>query len=101
VCQDVTYLLDEVVGVDVIIIDVSKSFELVPHYRLLTKLAAKGADLRVVFWVREFLVVHTQRVRVGEELSKKVKVILCLPQGRILGPQLFLVYVNDFVGTST
>ena len=55
-------------------IDFSKAFDLVPHDQLLTKLAASGVDSRVVVWVREFLVGHTQRVRVGGHLSKEVKV---------------------------
>jgi len=48
--------LDETVGVDAIIIDFSKAFDLVPHDRLLTKLASSGVDSRVVIWLREFLV---------------------------------------------
>ena len=51
-------------------------------------------DSRVV-WVREFLVGRTQRVRVGGQLSKEVKVTSGVPQGSVLGPLLFLVYVND------
>jgi len=43
-------------------IDFSKAFSLVPHDQLLTKLVASGVDSRVVMWVREFLVGHTQRV---------------------------------------
>ena len=52
-------------------------------------------DLRVVVWVREFLVGRTQRVRVGGQLSKEVKVTSCVPQGSVLSPPLFLVYVNN------
>jgi len=69
--------------------------DLVPHDRLLTKLAASGVDSRVVVWVREFLVGRTQRVRVGGRLSEEVKVISGVSQGSVLGPLLFLVYVND------
>ena len=94
VCQDTADSLDEGVGIDVIIIDFSKAFNLVPHDLLLMKLAASGVDSRVVVWVREFLVGRTQRVRVGGQLSKEVKVTSDVPQGSVLGP-LFLVYVND------
>ena len=68
--------------------------DLVPHDRLLTKLAASGVDSRVVIWVREFLVGRTQWVRVGGRLSEEVKVISGVSQGSVLGPLLFVVYVN-------
>jgi len=87
--------LDEGDGIDAIIIDFCKTFDLVPHNRLLTKLAALCEDSRVVIWVREFLLGHTQRVRIGGQLSKEVKITSGVQQGSILGPILFLVYVND------
>jgi len=55
-CQDIANCLDEGVGIDAIIIDSSKAFDLFPLDRLLRKLAASGVDTRVVVWVREFLV---------------------------------------------
>jgi hypothetical protein len=46
-----------------IILGLSKAFDLVPHYRLLTKIAATGMDLWVVVWVKEFLLGRSQRLR--------------------------------------
>ena len=51
VCQDIADSLDEGVGIDVIIVDFYKAFDLVPHDQLLTKLAALRVDSRVVVWV--------------------------------------------------
>ena len=50
VCQDIADSLDEGVDIDAIILDFSKAFDLVPHGRLLTKLAASGVVSRIVFW---------------------------------------------------
>jgi hypothetical protein len=81
-------------SIDAIIIYFSKAFDFVHHDRLLTKLAALRVDSRVVVWVREFLVEHTQRVRVGRLITKEVKVTSGEQQGRFLGPLMFLMYVN-------
>ena len=73
----------------------SKAFDLVPNDRLLTKIAISGVESNVVVWVREFLLGRTQRVRVGGQLSEEVSVTSGVPQGSVLGPLLFLAYVND------
>ena len=94
-CQDIADSLDERVRIDAIIIDFSKAFNLVPHDQPLTKLEALGVDSRVVIWVREFLLGHTQKVRVGGQLSKEVKETSGVLRGSVLDPLLFLLYVND------
>jgi hypothetical protein len=94
VCQDIADSLDEGERLDAIIIDFSKAFDLVPHDRLLTKIMASGVDSMVVAWVRKFLLGRTQRVRVGGQLSEEVRVTSRVPQGSVLGPLLFLAYIN-------
>jgi hypothetical protein len=76
-------------------IDFSKAFDLVPHDRLVTKVMASGVDSRIVAWVRQFLLGHTQRVRVGDQISEEVRITSGVTQGSILGPLLFLAHVND------
>jgi len=62
VCQDIADSLEEGVRTDATIIDFSNAFDLVPHDKLLTKVAATGVDLSVVVWVKGFLLGRSQRV---------------------------------------
>ena len=95
VCQDIADSLDNGDKIDAIIVDFSKAFDLVPHGRLLAKIAKAGVDTRVIGWIREFLSDRTQRVRVDGKLSEEVRVTSGVQQGSVLGPLLFLAYVND------
>jgi hypothetical protein len=54
-----------------------------------------STNVRVVNWIKEFILGHSQRVRVDGQLSEEVRVTSGVLQGSVLGPLLFLAYVND------
>jgi hypothetical protein len=87
--------LDNGDRMDAIKVDFSNLFDLDPHGRLLVKIANSAVDTRVVVWIWEFLKGRTQRVRVRGKLSDQIRVTSRVPKSSVLGPFLFLAYVND------
>ena len=88
-------LIEDGTCIDVIYLDFQKAFDKVPHKRLMNKLKAYGIQGNVYTWIQNFLSNRKQRVSVRGSYSDWTNVLSGVPQGSILGPTLFIIYVND------